>query len=216
VTIIFSTLLLPQLSVMVSNGELDKIRALVDRFLPYWFLATSVLFSVVLLAAGVLVPVIFGRAFAPSASVLAVLMVATSALALFNAFSPLISALGATWALTGIALAAGAVNVIMDLLLIPKYGIRGAAVATVLAYGVSAVLALAFVQHRLGHSVIRLAILTLPVVIVCACFFAFDTLRFYLVAIPAATLCVWWLMHRFQLFRGDDAMFLKELRWRAS
>jgi O-antigen/teichoic acid export membrane protein len=213
VTIIFSTLLLPQFSVMVGNGELDKIRSFVDRILPYWFFTTTVLFTVVLFGAAPIVPVIFGRAFAPAASVLAVLMAATCGLALFNAFSPLLSAFGATWPLTGIAVTSGFVNVMMDLLLIPAYGIHGAAVATVVAYGTSAVLVLWYVQTRLGQNVFRLGLLTLPVVISCGCFLALDPFHFYLVAIPSSAVSMFWLMRRFHLFRGDDAVFLKDLRF---
>jgi O-antigen/teichoic acid export membrane protein len=207
VTVIFSTLLLPRLSVMVANGELDRIRVFIDRLLPYWFLATAVLFAVVLLAAEPIVPLIFGRAFAPAASVLALLMVATCALALFNAFSPLVSAFGATWVLTGITLMSGLVNVVMDLVLIPSYGIRGAAFATVLAYGTSALLVLAYVQKRLRHNVFRLGLLTVPLLVVYACSLVFDAVQFYLLAIPAGALSVIWLMRHFRLFRGEDAMF---------
>jgi O-antigen/teichoic acid export membrane protein len=208
VTIIFSTLLLPQLSVMVANGELDKIRAFVDRLLPYWFLGTAALFTVVVLVAQPLVPLIFGRPFAPAASVLAILMVATCALALFNAFSPLMTAFGATWALTGIGLASGAVNVVMDLILIPSHGIRGAALATVLAYGTSAILVLMYVQKRLAQNVFRLTLLTLPVVAACAGFLLLGPFRFYLFAVPAGAISVFWLMHQFRLFRNEDATML--------
>jgi Membrane protein involved in the export of O-antigen and teichoic acid len=202
VTIIFSTLLLPKLSVMVAGGELEKIRAFIDRVLPYWFLVTGLLFSIVLLFAQPVVPLIFGRAFAPTASVVAVLMVATCALALFNAFSPLVSAFGATWAVTGIALASGIVNVVMDFVLIPSHGIQGAAFATVLAYGTSAVLVLAYVQRRLQHNVFRLALLFAPVLIVCALYLFLEPFQFYLFAAPAAAISVFWLMHHFQLFHG--------------
>jgi O-antigen/teichoic acid export membrane protein len=211
VTIIFSTLLLPQLSVMVARGELDKIRVLVDRFLPYWFLAAAVLFSVVVLAAAPLVPLIFGPAFRPAAPVLVVLMLAACALAIFNTFAPLVSAFGATWALTGAALISGAVNVAMDFLLIPAHGLRGAAAATVLSYGMSAVLVLSYTQWRLGHNVFRVVLLMLPVVVVCAGFLMLDTIQFYLLAAPAGILSVFWLMHQFKLFRSEDAMFVGDL-----
>jgi O-antigen/teichoic acid export membrane protein len=208
ITIIFSTLLLPQLSVMVGNGEVDRIRTLVNRLLPYWFLATSVLFTLVLLVANPIVPLIFGRAFEPAAPVLAILMVATCALALFNAFSPLMAAFGATWALTGIALASGTVNVVMDLILIPSHGIRGAAFATVLAYGTSAALVLLYVQRRLGQNVLRLAALALPVVAVCLCFLLLDRFRFYLVGVPVGAVSTAWLAQQFRLFRGEDGAML--------
>jgi O-antigen/teichoic acid export membrane protein len=202
ITIVFSTLLLPKLSVMVAGGELEKIRAFIDRVLPYWFLITGMLFSGVLLSAHLVVPLVFGRAFAPAASVVAVLMVATCALALFNAFSPLVSAFGATWAITGIALASGVVNVVMDFMLIPSHGIQGAAFATVLAYGTSAVLVLAYVQRRLQHKVFRLAWLFTPVLVVCVLYLLFEPFHFYLFAPPAAAICAFWLMHHFQLIHG--------------
>lgn len=209
VTVIFSTLLLPQFSVMVARGEHDKIRTLVERLLPYWLLATSVLFSLVLLGADTVIPLIFGRAFQQSARVVALLMLATCALGLFNAFSPLVSAFGSTWALTLICLASGAVNVAMDLALIPRYGITGAAVATVLAYGTSAALILGVVHARLHGGVFSLGLLGLPVVVVCACYLLLDGARFYLFAIPAAVATVCWLVRRFRLFRAEDAAFLR-------
>lgn len=212
VTIIFSTLLMPQLSLMVAKGEVDKIRTLVDRLLPYWFLSTSVLFSLVLIVAGSIVPVIFGPPFAASVPVLAILMMAGCALALFNAFSPLVSAVGSTWVLTGISLASGTVNVLLDFAFIPEYGIRGAALATVVAYGTSAALVLSFVRWRLRMPVFALGLLALPVLVVCGCFLAVEGLRFYVLAIPAGVVTVYWLVRRFQLFREEDAVFLEHLR----
>jgi O-antigen/teichoic acid export membrane protein len=96
--------------------------------------------------------------------------------------------------------------------LIPAHGIQGAALATVMAYGTSAVLVLLYVQARLGQNVLRLGLLTLPVVIACGCFLALDSLRFYLTAIPASAVSVFWLIRRFRLFTGEDAVFLKDVR----
>ena len=212
VTIVFSTLLLPQLSVMVAKGELDRIRTLAQRILPYWFLGTSVVFVLVLFSAGWIVPLVFGRAFERSVPVLAVLMLAACALALFNALSPLVSALGSSWALSGICLASGLVNVVMDLLLIPRHGILGAALATVIAYATSAVLVLAFVQARLKSRVFDLGLCAVPVAAVCLCFLLLDGFAFFLWAVPAGVLTVYWLVRRFRLFRGEDAVVLRDLR----
>jgi O-antigen/teichoic acid export membrane protein len=60
ITIIFSTLLLPRLSVMVAERRDADIRMFVERLLPYWLLGTSLIFSVGVLAARVGVPFIFG------------------------------------------------------------------------------------------------------------------------------------------------------------
>ena len=212
VTIVFSTLLLPQLSVMVARGEYDRIRTVADRVLPYWLLATSVLFSVVLIGARVIVPLVFGAGFARSATILALLMPAAAALALFSAFAPLVIALGSTWVLTGIYLASGVVNVGLDLLLIPTYGIEGSAVATTLSYATSAVMVLLFAGARLNGRLYPLAWMTLPVVVVLICFLWLDGPSFYVVALLAGALAVYGLMRRFQLFRGEDAVFFESLR----
>jgi hypothetical protein len=41
---------------------------------------------------------------------------------------------------------------------------------------------------------------------------------FLLTAIPAGAISVYWLVRRFELFRGEDAVFLRGLRffWRAA
>jgi O-antigen/teichoic acid export membrane protein len=209
ITIIFSTLLLPQLSVMVANGEIDTIARLVDRLFPYWFLGTSILFSLVLLVGGPIVPLVFGRSFQPAVPVLAVLMVATCALAFFTAFSPVVSAFGSSWVLTSVGLVAGGVNVVMDLLLIPRYGIEGAAAASVFAYATAAVWVLRFAQGRLHTNTFGLSVLALPVVIVSCAFFLLDGVRFYLFAVPGMAISVYWLIRRFQLFSREDAGFLR-------
>ena len=61
----------------------------------------------------------------------------------------------------------------------------------------------------------RRLVLTIPVLLTCACFVGLDTFHFYLVSIPAAGLSVLWLAHQFRLFRGEDASFLKNFRFLA-
>ena len=132
--LVFSTLLLPKLSIMVSKGEESGIRSFLDRTLPQWLLATSVLFIVILLTARWALPAIFGPVFGDSVPVLELLLVASSALALFNGLVPLISASGLTWGLSIVTLISASSNVLLDFLLIPRFGIVGSAWATVLAF----------------------------------------------------------------------------------
>jgi O-antigen/teichoic acid export membrane protein len=212
ITVIFSTLLLPHLSVMVAEGQDARIRTFVERLLPYWLLGTSVLFVVIVLAARVGLVLVFGRAFAAAAPVLATLMAATSALALFNACAPLVTAYGSTWTLTAIILLSAASNVVLDLILIPPFGVVGSALATVLAYATSAILVLVFVQRRVGGRVLRLSWLGAPVIVATISFAVFDGVWFYAgapIAVAASVLALVW---SFGLFGDDDVVFLKELR----
>jgi O-antigen/teichoic acid export membrane protein len=212
ITVVFSTLLLPRLSVMVAEGQDARIRTFVERMLPYWILATSVLFSLGILAARVGVPLVFGQSFGDAAPVMALLMVATSALALFNSCAPVVAAYGSTWILTGIVFTSAISNVLLDLILIPRFGVEGSALATILAYGISAVLVLVFVQKAVGGRVLRLVWLGAPVLVACACYLLLDSAWVYPTAIGAVSLTVIFLVGGFRLFQEEDAEFLKELR----
>ena len=211
ITIIFSTLVLPQLSVMVAERQDARIRMLLERLLPYWLLGTSILFCLVLLGARAVVPLVFGQPFGGAAPVLALLMVATSLLALFNSLAPLVAAYGSMWVLSAITLVSAATNVVLNLVLIPPFGILGSALATVLAYGASAGLVLMFVHRKLGGRVLRLGWLNAPVFVTCICFMVIDGAWFYAAAPVAAAITIIALVALFRLFHPDDAVFLKDL-----
>jgi O-antigen/teichoic acid export membrane protein len=212
ITVIFSMLVLPQLSVMVAEGQESRIRMFVERLLPYWLLGTSVLFSLVLLAGRIAVPLIFGTAFGEAAAILALLMVAATALALFNACAPLMTAYGSTWLLTTICFASAALNVVLDLILIPRLGVAGSALATVGAYGASALLVLVVLRRRIGGGVLRLMWLSAPAVAACACYLLLDNGWVYPATLTATCVTALALVTRFRLFQTDDVLFLKELR----
>lgn len=214
VTVIFSTLLLPELAIMVTEGHNDRIRMFMERLLPYWLLATSILFTLVLIAARVGLPLVFGESYSGAAPVLALLMLASVALALYNACSALITAYGATWTLTGVTLVSMVTNVALNLWLIPRYGIAGSAVATVVAYSASAVLVLLFVQHRIRGRLLRLGWFATPTLMAALCFMFIDGPWFYPIATGLAAINVWALVAAFQLFRAQDAEFLHALNLR--
>jgi O-antigen/teichoic acid export membrane protein len=214
ITVIFATLLLPELSVMVHEGQHARIRMLMERLLPYWLLATSILFTLVLLGARVGVPLVFGPSYAGAVPALALLMVASCALAVFNACTSLAGAFGSTWMLAGVAFASTTVNVVMDLVLIPRFGITGSAMATVLAYGTAAALVLIFVQKKIGGRIFRLAWLGTPALVAYACCALLDGLWFYPAVMVSGAINVFALVVLFGLFRAEDAALLKGLRVR--
>jgi O-antigen/teichoic acid export membrane protein len=212
IAVIFSTLVLPPLSVMVAEGQEARLRAFVERLLPYWLLGTSIVFTIVLFVARVGVPFAFGESFRDAAPVVALLMVATGAATLFHACAPLVAAYGAMWVVSAACIISAVVNVALDLMFIPRFGLVGSALATVLAYSASALVVLGFVQKRLGGHVFRLTWLGAPVVVACICFMVFESSWFYLVTPVAAAVTVSVLIGAFRLFHRDDAIFLKNLR----
>lgn len=205
VTIISSTLLLPHFSMLVANQQNDEIRTLIEKLVPYGFMGFALLLSAGVLLAGAGIPLIFGPAFAGAVPPLSILLVATMALALFNTFMPLVSAYGDTWSLSRITLVSALVNLAGALLLIPRFGINGAAVATLLGHGTAAAMMLARVQSRLGLPVLRLAIMGLPVVLMVACAGALEGGPFYLAGVATMVLSSLALGRAFKLF-GQEAL----------
>lgn len=210
-TIVFSTLLLPQLSVMVARGDQTGIQFYLQHVLPYWLLGISVFFCLVLLGGAPFIPLVFGEAFQGTITPFAILMLATSALALFNAFDPLISAYGATWSLMRVTLISVAVKVVLTLSLTPWMGITGVAMATVGSYLTSAVLVMELVGRHAGISVRPMVTLALPFLIVCAARSLLEGPAFYLAAFVGAAGSVYLLVRGFRLFQERDREMLKGL-----
>lgn len=209
VAIIVSTVLLPRLSVLIASGEDEKVRVVVRRVFPYWLLGTSILFCGVIAGMRPMLAVVFGPAYQHAAVPLAILMPASSAVALFASFSPIVTAYGATWPFTWACLLAAGVNVVMALLLVPPFGIAGAAAATMLSYATSAALVLVLAQRRMGERFVSLTWLIAPVPLVCIAFLSMSNWLFYWVAVPAAALACYGLARAFGLL---NTSFLSLLR----
>lgn len=101
---------------------------------------------------GFLIPAVFGDSAAGSAIVFAVLTAATAvAVPAIMGFGPLTNAISATIVSAVASLLAAATNVLGNYLLIPRYGLKGCAWATVAAYSVSMVTMLLFCRLRFGY-----------------------------------------------------------------
>ncbi len=208
VTIIMSTLLLPLFSVMIAEGGEDRLRRIVNRGIPYWLLSFSGFLGLLLAAADWVIRIFFGSAFAGAVPSLAVLMLATIALATFNSLAPLLTAAGATWTITAVVGVSAGVNVGMNLALIPRFGIIGAAVATALAYAVSAGMILIAVGSRFGLPVARYALFVVPVAAVYLCRVTVQGVGFYPAAAVALGLAIWGVVRAFRLFDYSDLALL--------
>ena len=212
VTITFSTLLLPHYSSLLVQGGEGQIQLFVKRLLPYWFFATSATFSAALIVAGPLVPAVFGEAFAGAVEPLAILMIASSALALYNAFDPLLGAYGATWILARLCLLSVSVKIGLSLLFIPSWGLIGAAFSTTVAYAVSAVGAIILAGRRIGRVPLSITVFAVPVAVVSGSIFFLPRWYAVLVGLAGSTVCLAAIALRFGLFRAEDIAYLRAAR----
>jgi O-antigen/teichoic acid export membrane protein len=101
------------------------------------FLLVALLFAGVLLAPP-LVPRIFGAPFSESARALPVLLLGVGAYSIFIAYIPILNLRDRTGGMLAASVAAAVVNLAGDLTLIPRWGIVGAAWATVASQCASA------------------------------------------------------------------------------
>jgi O-antigen/teichoic acid export membrane protein len=97
----------------------------------------------------VVIPLVFGVRFAPSAPVIWWILPGTIALALGKVMSADITARGKPEFNSMVAIAGGALTVILDFILIPRMGIRGAALASSITYFLEALLIGFTLKHLL-------------------------------------------------------------------
>jgi O-antigen/teichoic acid export membrane protein len=100
-----------------------------------------------ILAGAPLVPLVFGQSFVESARVLPVLLLAVGFYCVFIAYIPILNVRERTGGMLAASAAAAATNVAGDLLLVPAWGILGAAWATVCAQCASGTV-VAWLAHR--------------------------------------------------------------------
>lgn len=180
VTIILSSLLLPHFSVQVLGDRLAEIKTAVEGVITYGFLAFSILLCGLVLLSGIGIPLLFGHEFRGAVTPFVVISIASMGLALYNAFLPLVTAYGWTWMLTAILLACSCINVALDLVLVPRLGISGAAIATLCSYLTAAASILAVVEARLHIPVLHLGWFLVPVATVAGCSLIFEGWSYYL------------------------------------
>lgn len=212
VTIAFSTLALPHYSVLVASGQQERIKTLLERFLPYWLIATSTVFCLALIGAGPVLPIVFGSAFEQAYPALAVLMVASSALALYNALDPLATAFGKTWVLARICLGSVLLKVLLAPPFIYVWGIRGAALSTVCSYWFSALWVLRLVKEQTHVSLFQMTALTFPVMVVCVSVLHFGGRDLNTIALAVGGLSLYLSARRLRLFEERDRLFFRDLR----
>ncbi len=139
-----SVALLPQLA-SSSQAEAGPYTARVTRHVFFWVVLGSVLLALV---APALMPLIFGAPYAASVAPLLVLLPATVLLLLRTLPQNYFNATGNPAFIVRVQAVSLAVNVAANLWAIPRFGVIGAAWASVLSYGVEAVACLWAFRRR--------------------------------------------------------------------
>ena len=144
----------------------STIQLYLDRVVPHAIFAMVLVLVVGALAGPRLVSLIFGQAFAPAGQAFPVLLLGVGWYCLFIVYMPILNLRERTQSMLRASVLAAAANVIGDLVLVPRYGIVGAAWATVLSQAVGALFVAHAVTRDYRVSVPPLLLLLAPLVVV--------------------------------------------------
>ena len=147
----FISIYAPMISQSHGKGdfrEMSRLYKLVSR----WLITFSIPISLVFILYPMKVMLIFGPDYIDSASVLVLLTIATFVQTVLGAASPVLSMSGYTRIVFWNSLGAFILNLILNVILIPKYGIMGAAWATLISLTTIGIARVIEVRFILGLS----------------------------------------------------------------
>lgn len=150
-SVVAGTLLLPLFVTLSSHGKRDRVVRYMESLLPLLTLAGSLGAAVTAGVVTLVLPSVFGPA-SEQIAILLWVLVSAAAIAVPNmvGYAPYMNSISATYIATIMAAAAAAVNLTANYFLIPRYGLKGAAWATVLSYGASVITAVVILHVRHG------------------------------------------------------------------
>jgi len=160
--IVVSSFLLPRFVTLLAAGREDELHAGLGRLAPHALLVFSLVCGLMIVVAPFAVPLVFGPAFAGAVPPLRWLIITAAVFAVFSALNPLLIAHGIVWPVARGVILAVALNVALDILLVPAFGVEGAAAATLASYAVSTAFVLIAVHRRLRIPVIGYPLFVIP------------------------------------------------------
>ncbi|AGN00967.1 membrane protein involved in the export of O-antigen and teichoic acid [Salinarchaeum sp. Harcht-Bsk1] len=146
----FGFLYLPLASRLDADDEHDEIDSIYETTTKWIYLVTFPALLTFVLFGGDVVEIFFGSAYSEAPIALAILSVGFFTNAVGGRNRETISALGVTSYLLVVNGAAFGINVVLNLWLIPEYGLVGAAVASAIAYGILNATACAILWRKYG------------------------------------------------------------------
>jgi O-antigen/teichoic acid export membrane protein len=152
--LIAGTLLLPLFVTLRTSGKYDRVIEYMENVLPVLTFIGGLAGVSAAVVMKFFIPFVFGAQVSDAVVIFGIL-ISSSVLAIpiFTGFSPYTNALSATYLTSLLAGVSAIINFAGDYILIPRYGLKGCAWATVLAYG-GTVLVILFVlkgRYKLRH-----------------------------------------------------------------
>ena len=209
-------LTLPMIIAFKTQGNIDAIKRYLGRFVPQGVFFWSLILCAGMMLCRALVPRVFGAQFAGAIVPLNVLFLALGMNLLACFHSAVVTTYEIILPKQILEVAAGVVNLVVDLILVPRIGIIGAAVGTLCAFTLNGVGAQVLANRVHGTLSVRQFA---PVIFVAVVFCLSTWIRtpvFYLFSLAALGFCIILTLKVFRLFRPGDEEFLERVAMPAS
>jgi len=154
----FYMTLFPSISRAVSNGDMYLAKRYTRQSLRHLLIAIVPMAFIISVSGRNLIQLFYSEAFIAASSPLSVLIFGMSLMAVFTLFTGVISASGKPYVSLRFSVILMPITFGANLVLIPKYGLLGAAIASTFTYGVGVVVAGSFVFLKFGKCVSILSI----------------------------------------------------------
>ena len=129
-----SSVLLPLISELWAKKDLVRITEGLRLLYKYSFVAVTPFLLTIFVFAGIFINLFFGKAYVSGIVAFQILLIGVLFYSLAQINNTALSAIGKPKVVTKIVLFAALLNVVLNMFLIPKYGIGGAAFSTSLSY----------------------------------------------------------------------------------
>lgn len=120
-----------------SKGQLDRIHTFLDAIIPQAMLGWNVFLAIVCLVIQFALPALLGEAYHASVWPLQILLVGLGFNAIGRLYTGVTNAFDLLKHVALLSVGVGAINVVGDVLLVPRIGIEGAAISTALAFAIT-------------------------------------------------------------------------------
>lgn len=145
-----SATLLPSVSKAYAQGDMQQTRSYIKNSLRYIYILSLPLALLLSGFSKQILELIYSRQYAVAAHALSILAFGLTFLSFFYMLSTIVTASGKPYTSMGYAISLLPVNVILNIILIPRYGLKGAAVATTMTglLGVTALGAYVYLRFK--------------------------------------------------------------------
>lgn len=131
---LFMRLFIPLVSKEYARGQIKTIRTISRQIGKWIFMVNIPVLFILILFPGAIINILFGEEYLPAANALRVLAIGSFSYSISLVSMNLLTMKGKSKSILYTFIYASIINIILNLMLVPKYGLMGASVATTLSY----------------------------------------------------------------------------------